>query len=422
MTVKLSDVAELINREVVQEVKDFIPECAKLTKMVPSLTPDGRELNIPVQLKAEAGVTFGDDTAYAYNDPVIGDWQEIKVNSLPFTLQSRITKTAFNQLTSEKAIKTQMGPKMLGIKKAASKYLEISALYGRDAKATSKTGATTGTASSGSIVIKFDNRAFSTGMLAALVGNKINFFKVADDLQTQGDFILVDVDGEAFTATFQEVTGGDAAALATYVNGTGAVELYIKGSKAKEMIGLVSQITASTGEMFGINKSEPLWRGNSHDLGGEITMAKILKGVAKAVERGFDGDAVVMVSPKAWEKLNSDEASLRVYDSSYKPEKAERGSEGICFHGQAGKLRIISHLFLKDGDAIMVPERRCLKRVGPKELSFTSDSSQDGKSDGSVLRQLEGNAGYQILCEAQWVLLVSQPQHCVYFTNAVAAV
>lgn len=120
----------------------------------------------------------------------------------------------------------------------------------------------------------------------------------------------------------------------------------------KCMVGM-NKIITNTGTLFGINAAEePLWSGNVISLGGKKFNLKALnEGVSDAVNAGgLDEPLDIIVNPRAFAQMTTDEAALRKYDASYKA-KAENGFEAIEFFAPNGLNRIHSSSKVKEGEA-----------------------------------------------------------------------
>jgi hypothetical protein len=137
---------------------------------------------------------------------------------------------------------------------------------------------------------------------------------------------------------------------------TGAIgQHYIayKGwAASKCMVGMHKIITNTT-SLFGIDASvEPLWSGNVIKLGQKkFNLKAIHEGIADAVNSGgLDEPLDIIVSPKCFGQMASDEAAFRKYDASYKS-KAENGFEAIEYWAANGLNRIHSSSKIKEGEA-----------------------------------------------------------------------
>ena len=184
--------------------------------------------------------------------------------------------------------------------------------------------------------------------------------------------------------------------------------IYPHKAKGKEMAGLHS-ILSNEAELFGINAADyHLWKGNKFDakVGGVeqvLTFAILQQAIAKAVEKGLDKDVTVMVNPGHWDDLLVDEASLRSYDSSYKPDMAERGSKAIKFHSQNGMVEIVPSTLVMEGFAYVIcPED--FQRIGSTDVTFR----RPGQGD-NFFRELESNAGFELRAYSDQALFCVKP-------------
>lgn len=167
-----------------------------------------------------------------------------------------------------------------------------------------------------------------------------------------------------------------------------------------EMIGLAS-IAANTGTYANISAATyGLWGGNSITSWGAPSLAKIIDGVARLVERGLDEDVVVLVSPKHFGRLNSDQAALRLYNPA--GGTAKNGFNAIEFQSENGSIMVRSHRFMKDGYVLGFPLSKCM-RIGSTELTFTN-MGVDGdifiQTPGFAQVELRGYLGQALLCVA----------------------
>jgi len=111
--------------------------------------------------------------------------------------------------------------------------------------------------------------------------------------------------------------------------------------------------------------------------------------------------------------LNSDQAALRSFDQSYSSKESKNGSESIVYHGQNGKIEIVSHPCVKEGEAFVVPMKK-MKRIGAQELSFKSPGS-----DEQLFRQLDSSAGVELRLYGNQAIFIETPARCVKITGIV---
>jgi hypothetical protein len=179
---------------------------------------------------------------------------------------------------------------------------------------------------------------------------------------------------------------GDATAIYNYVVANPGVGGVVFGGSGvtvlgdQEMVGLKLIAANLTGTLFGISAAAyDLWAGNIINLGNTaLTFAKIQDAIAQLVARGLKSPLTIYVNPFSWANLLTDQAALRMYDSSYSSADVDNGSESITFHSQNGKLTIKSHIYIKEGDALFeVPKQ--VKRIGSTDWTFGVPGSMNGQ-------------------------------------------
>lgn len=393
--------------KVSKNVNNLVPSHSIVQKMIPKLSEaerTGRKFLCPVALTLENGVTYGDGTAFTYKDDVAAVYEEIELDSNPIVLKSRVSLAAANRMANkESTFITHMSLRSGNMKESLMKRYELECLYGKTGLGKIGTVTTSGS----NEVIVFTDATWAPGIWGGMEGSKLEARNGATLISNAADFVLVAVNAEDKSI---EVSGdsGDLGDLAA------GHDIYFAGAYANSFEGIDAQLT-NTGSLFGIDASTyNLWKANSYAVGGALTMSKVLKGVAKAVGKGgLSEDTVLMVSAVTYEGLNSDLSALREFDSSYSTDKGENGFQSIAYRGQAGKVKIVAHPFVKEGEAFLVPEKG-IKRVGATEIQF-------GFGDGEYFEKLEGSAGYQLLAQGDWCILIDKPARCVKYTGITNA-
>lgn len=388
--------------KVANNVNNLMPQCGIMQNMIPKLSQaekTGRKFLWPVALTYENGVTYGDDTAFTYEDAVAGTYDEIEIDSYPVILRSQVALSAANRMASnEQAFITNMSLRSANMKESLTKRAEIEILHGKKGL-----GVVSSTANSGATIV-FTAATWAPGIWGGMEGSKLEVrTSGGTKINTNADVVLstVDVANRTITVTGNATDLGNIAATHS---------IFFKGSYANSMYGIFSQLT-NTGSLFGINASTyALWRANEHAVSGGLTMAEVLDGASKAVGKGgLSEDCVLIISPKAYESLNSDISALRSFDSSYSSEKAKIGVKGIEYHFQGGILEIIPHPLCKDGEAALFPKAG-VKRIGATDIVF-------GFGGSDYFEKLETSAGYQVICQYDYCVLLTQPAKCVYYSG-----
>jgi hypothetical protein len=397
----------------VQEKKlnDLKPNSSIVYDMAPMKEADklGRKYLAPVVLSYELGFTFGDGSAFSYEDDVAGVYDEIEIDPNPVVLKSRLSIEAADRMAnSDKAMISHVALRAGQMKSSLLKMAEIELLHGRVGVGVisgNPSVNTSPTPDQGTII--FTAASWCPGVWTGMIGAKLECRNGATKVNANGDLTLVSVDYDNRTI----VVSGDNTDLTDLADG---YSIYFKGAYSNGQYGIKYQLDTS-GSIFGIdNSAYDLWKAQEHNVAGALTMSEVLKGRTKAVTRGgLDEDCVLLVSGVTFENLNADLSALKMSDSSYKSAKGENGHQSITYHGQGGSVEIVAHPMMKEGEAFMLPKSG-LKRVGSTDITF---KSLGGGED--VWQLLEGSHAYQIVGRFSFQVLISQPAKCVLFTGIV---
>lgn len=409
-------------------VEDLIPKTGKLSEMipfVPSELQNGKQYEQPVVLSAEAGFTYSLDSQSAYdlNESIGMNMQSAVVPGADIVLDSTV---GYNQAArashSQTSFKSAMSTKFENMLKSSEKRLEIAMLYGNTSIASASTQAVVIANSMLPLVI--DAASWATGIFAGSENANVVFARSSDNTAVDSlrSFKIAKVDVDNRTVYLAAGTAGTPGTLATLET---AVEAYgvnmhffgsVSGSAGTfayaEMAGLKKIIT-NTGSLFGIDASTyDLWRGNSVSTTGQLTMSKVLSAVSKAVQRGLDSDAVVLVNPSTWADLSSNLAALRRFDSSYSKKKSSSGSEELEYIGQNGVLKIIPYNLIKEGDCFIFPEDKVV-RIGARELGLNDPT----RPQDEIFFTIPGKAGVGLRAYTNQAIFVEAPAQCVYISG-----
>lgn len=400
--------------KVSKKVNNLVPNHSIVQKMIPELSEaekTGRKYLCPVALTLENGVTYGDGTVFDYNDDVAAVYDEIELDSSPIVLRSRVSLSAANRMANkESSFITHMSLRAGNMKQSIMKRYEIECLHGKRGLGIIGTKSAVDTGPDpDQVTITFTDASWAPGIWGGLEGSLLeardpsNF--ALQNSNADYKLVSVDVDNKQITISGHNTDLTDLAQ---------ADIIFFKGAYANSFHGIDYQLT-NAGSLFGIDASVyNLWKANTYAVDGQLTMSKSLKGSAKAVGKGgLDEDSVLLVSALTFEGLNSDLAALRDFDSSYKSEEGKNGFKGISYQAQFGKMTVVAHPFMKEGEAFLFPEKG-VRRVGAQEIQF-------GFGDGDYFEKLEGSAGYQLLVQGDWCILIDSPAKCVKFTGITNA-
>lgn len=404
-----ASLAPLMKRVVEEGVKDLVPNSAIIQQKVPKLTELGREYLYPVALTNEHGVTFGSADSFNYNDSIAAVYSEATIDPNPCVLRSQWGFSAADRTISKgpKAVISHLTLRTSKMKESLMKVLELTSLYGRSSVGIGVVGAVSD--SSGTNVLTITDATWSPAIWGGMEGARLDAY-TSTTLQNSNTYLTVSaVNFENKTVT---VTGNSADTAAIDVGSY----LVFRGAYGAEQYGLFYQMDTS-GSVFGINNSTyNLWKGVEHAVSGNMTLGQALRGAAKAVGRGgLDEDCMLLVSPVTFEKMNEDAAALRSLDSSYSKSKIEMGANGITYHAQFGKMEVISHPFMMEGYAMLIPTK-ALKRIGATDLTFSLPSKE-----GEHIEALDSSYAFQMVCRAEWQIFLTCPAKSVLFTGITNA-
>lgn len=389
------------------KLQDLVPDYAILQKRVPFISADKETGNFyaqPVNLSHEAGFTYNGETGtvISLNAAVNATMKEAQVYGSELILRSQLAYTALSRASAQgaKAFKRASSWKVEDMNNAMRKRLEIAMLYGR-------MGIGTVSANS-SGVLTITDATWAGGIWAGAEGAVLEAWTGVTSSETQhnGDLTISAVNSDLKTVT---VTGTNAAVVANDV-------LYFKGARTasayREMAGL-SAIIQNAGTLFNISAASfSLWKGTTISTVGQISHGKIQDAVSRAVNKGLMEKVVCLVSPKAWSVLNTDQAALRVFDSSYSTSKASNGSESLTFFGANGKIEIVSHPLAKDGDVFIVPLEDDLLRLGSTDVTFGVPGM-----DEQFFTLVSGSNAVELQCMCDQAIFIEKPAHSVLMTG-----
>jgi len=384
------------------KLENLIPDGVKLLNMVPFVSRQYQEGSLyhqPVVLGLEHGVTYstGGD-AFTLNNAIAGQIKDAQVQGAQLVLRSILSYTAASRSVGggtkafEDATKFLVGNML----RSVSRKLEMELFYGGVGIGKLKSSGAVS-----SLTISLDTAEWAPGVWAGAEGMPINFRTSGGT--DHGSTTVTGVDMDARTIT-----------VASAMSAADSDIIYVDGSYGNEFAG-VHKILTNTGSLFNIDASAyNLWKGNSFSCGSAaISFTKIQAAVARAVEKGLDDEVIVLVNPRGWANLLSDQAALRKYDSSYKSSEADNGAESIRFYGQNGVIEITPSTFVKEGYAYILCKAHWM-RIGSTDVTF----KRPGQGD-EFFRDLENAAGYELRCFTDQAMFCEAPGKQVLMTGIV---
>ena len=382
------------------KLKDLIPEGLKIVNAIPFISKDkqgGNNFHQPVILQQEHGITFAasDEDAFNLLPAVAGAVKDATVRGNPMVLRSVLGYAAASRAMKggQQAFMEATKYLVSNMLRSMSKKLEIQMLYGQKGYGTVKT-------TPASTTVAITDAEWAPGIWAGAEGMLIDIYNAAGDT-LRGSFTIASVDLDAKTIT-----------LSTSPVAAGVVNtdvIYHKGAFGNEFAGIHKILETTSGNLFGINVGTyNLFKGNSYNVSGALSFAKLTKAAARPVEKGLDSKLTVLVNPRGWADLLNDQAALRSYDSSYTSSQIQNGAKSLKFHSQNGELEIIPSIYVKEGYAYALALEEWV-RVGSSDITF----KRPGQGE-DFFRDLENSAGYEMrLYTDQAVFCMAPGKNCL---------
>ena len=375
------------------KIENLIPEGVKLVNKIAFSSRDRQLGNLyhqPVILGHEHGITFAGPTDDAFNleAPVSGLIRDAQVRGSQMVLRSVLGYAAASRASGggQKAFEDSTKFLVSNMLRSLAKKLEITMLYGQ-----SGYGTVDSTAAN---VVTVTTAEWAPGIWAGSVNMPIEI-RDSNGTISRGKATIQSVDMDARTLNLDSMPSG---VVATDV-------IWHKGMYGNDFAG-IHKILTNTGEIFGINAGTyDLFKGNELTISptGPLSFAVLQDSIARAVEKGLDSDTMVLVNPRSWSDLLTEQSAMRQYDSSYRSAVSENGSEEIAFYAQSGKVEIIPSIYVKEGYAYVM----CMEewsRIGSTDITFR----RPGQGE-EFFRELENSAGYELRAYTDQALFCYAP-------------
>jgi len=344
-------------------------------------------------------MTYGGSAgnAFSLNDSIAAQVRDATVQGYEFLLRTQISyAVASRSAQSEAAFERGTKLVVANMIRSFAKRLEACLLYGQKELAIAN-AAMVGTA------LTIQTASWAPGIW---VGGENGIIQIYDSSLTtlRGTAQITGVNLETRVLTLDSnvasVTSGD--------------RIFWNGAKGNEFKGLHSIMTETT-SLFGINPSQfSLFKSVEYDAGAaQLSFAKIQQAIARGVEKGLDEDVVCLVNPRTWGKLLTDQAALRLYDSSYSTSRAENGSQSIKFYAQNGVVEVRPCTYMKEGLAMIVPPKD-LMRVGSTDVTFRLPGRE---GQDQFFLELPTASGYELRAYSDQALFAPAPAKLILIFN-----
>jgi hypothetical protein len=420
------------------KIMDLVPETDILyrndrIKFVSKKGREGLQFNQPVLVALPSSATWGLNGP-TLNSPIAMQMANATVTGSAITMRDVLSyDSAARAATSEAAFEGTVGLVLRTLFKAHAKFAEIDLLYGNGSITSAGTTATPSLCQSASstqaggagtnVTITVTYGTWAPAMFSGFQNAVLDAYNAGAKVNTNAGLQIVSVNvvpaSNSVGGTI--VLTGNATDLNALqaLSGT-TLDYYWYGAYGNNMVG-IKGILANTGSLFGINAATyDLWQSNSFDCGStQATFSKLQQAVALAVSRGLDEDVLTLCAPVTFADLVNEQAGARRYDSSYDNKKGEQGVEALSYWGPSGKIEVVPHMFVHQGEAFIVPPKELIK-VGPLDhISPTLPGI-----DGDIFFQSPTQASYEVRLFSDFGLLANMPAKCTYvknITNSVSA-
>ena len=396
------------------KIVNLVPESSVLQKRIKFVENDKREgrlLHQPVLLALPTGMTFGVG-AVALVTPVASTMGDAQIAGAGMTLADRITYDVAAKAASGGMRAFVEATELIvdALTQSMSKIIEIELLWGSSQHGT--LGESTVHTGAGTVAtVTIDVAEWSAGIWSGMENINIDAYNAGVLVNTNAPLVVTAVNVSTRVITLSG-NATDVTAINT-ANGT-ALQLFPYLAFGQEMQGYYN-ILVNAGTIFNINAATyALWQSNTYSaLSTALNFGKLQSAVSLATARGLMEDVTVFVNPKTYSNLITSQAGARRYDSSYKKNELENGTESLCFYGPNGKIEIVGHIFMKEGYAFILPLKRC-QRTGATDLTFTLPGMP-----GEFFLQLPGFTAYELRCYTLQAAFLNSPAKGVLVTAIV---
>lgn len=412
-----------------EKIKDLVPESDILyrndrIKFVSKKGREGIQFNQPVLLSLPSSATWGLNGP-TLNTPIAMQMGNATVTGSAITMRDVLSyDSAARAASSEAAFEGTVGLVLRTLFKAHGKFAEIDLLYGNGTVTSgiSLAQSATSTQAGGggtNVTVTVSYGTWAPAIFSGFQNAMLDAYQAGSKLNTNAGLQIVSINvvpasssvGGTITLT------GNASDLNALQAASGGVvvDYYWYSAYGNNMAG-ISAILQNTGSLFGINAaSYDLWQANSFDCAStQLTFSKLQQGVALGVSRGLDESVLSLVSPVTFSDLVNEQAGARRYDSSYSAKKNENGSEALTYWGPSGKIEVVPHMFVHQGEAFVVPPAELVK-VGPLDhISPTLPGI-----DGDIFFQSPTQASYEVRLFSDFALLNNMPAKSTYVKSIV---
>lgn len=390
------------------------PNITKISRMFDFSKAEalGKKLIVPVQVAEEHGVTYAAGTdaesSITLLDPTAGELQTAEIDGAQMYARSRIGYATIERAKEAgKAAFAQALRHVVDLlTKACGKRLEATHMHGRRGWGTLSAVSGSGTTRTWTI----SEASWAAGLWSGAKNMTLDVF--ASDYSGTKVNSNAKVTVTAVTRSSRQLSVSGNATDLTAI--TADMHLFPETASPTTEFAGIDAILQNTGTLFAISASTyDIWKANQYAVGGAISMEKILDAVRLGAEMGLMDDVVCIVSPKAFQVLNNDLAALRRLDRSYSTKEGENGTEEILYHGQTGTVRIMPHLYQKDGLAFIINPKQWHRVGATSDFGFITR----GGNGERLIYELPNNPASEMRAAFLGAVYCDTPSHNIVMTG-----
>lgn len=390
------------------------PNITKISRMFDFSKAEvlGKKLVIPVQVAEEHGITYAAGTdpeaSITLLDPTAGELQTAQIDGSQMYARTRIGYATIERAKEAgKAAFAQALRHVVDLlTKACGKRLEATHLHGRRGWGTIQS--VTGAGTTRNWVIS--EASWAAGLWSGAKNMTLDVFAANYSGSKVNSNLKVTITAVARSTRTISVSG-NATDLTNIVAG---MHLFPETASPTTEFAGIDAILQNTGSLFNIDAATyDIWKANQYAVGGAISMEKILDAVRLGAEMGLMDDVVAIVSPRAFQVLNNDLAALRRLDRSYSTKEGENGTEEILYHGQTGTVRIMPHLYQKDGLFFVINPKQWHRVGATSDFGFITR----GGNGERLIIELPNNPASEMRAFFLGAIYCDTPSHNVVGTG-----
>jgi hypothetical protein len=338
--------------------------------------------------------------------------KQASITPFEFELRENLTFVAMSRAKEqgEGAMANLVGEYMKAMKFSASNRLEANILHGQRSLGTVTAVTDLG---GGQADLTISEATWAPGMWWALnEGTTLDAFTSTTKNNASGPLVV-----KGIKASDRKLTVEYTGTLANEVAADDVLrfEGAWDGTSDYEMPGLIAQGSNTSGTSLGLSATTySNWKGNTHDVGGNISTDVIETMIGMLRDRGATGKLSALMSNRAFGVIMGEVKSQRVFDSSYSSEKAKVGAKAVSMVSpDVGEVELVNHPFMKWGEILIIDAEDC-GRVGSADLTF----GLPGNSvDAPVWEKVTGTNYAEIILFTDQACILKAPNHALLGTG-----